>query len=182
MTTEIFMSWFQRFVKFSGASITNPALLLLDSHVTHTQNISVIEYARKNGVVMLCFPPHCIHRLQPLDVGFMKPLSVYYDYACSTWLMSHPGRIITTFQISEIFANAYIQAATMSTAINAFQKYGIWPFNQNNFTDSDFSAASTTDVPLANNESETGPLNVGVQQQPPPPILEDIPLKQICLL
>lgn len=177
MTSEIFMSWFQRFVNFSGASITNPVLLLLDGHVTHTQNISVIEYARKNGVVMLCFPPHCTHRLQPLDVGFMKPLSVYYDHACSDWLRSHPGRIITTFQISEIFANAYIQAATMSTAIKAFQKCGIWPFNQNNFTDSDFLAASTTDVPLANNESETGPLNVGIQQQPPPPILEEHPLE-----
>ncbi|CAG4989066.1 unnamed protein product [Parnassius apollo] len=41
---------------------------------------------------------------------------------------------------------------------------------------SDFSAASTTDVPLANNGSETGPSNVGIQQQPPPPILEEHPL------
>lgn len=98
MTTETFMGWFKRFVTFSGASITKPVLLLLDGHVTHTQNIQVIEYARKNGVVMLCFPPHCTHR--PLDVGFMKPLSAYYDHSCSNWLRSHPGRIITTFQIS----------------------------------------------------------------------------------
>lgn len=77
MTTETFVSWFQRFVNFSGASIATPVLLLLDGHVTNTQNIEVIEHARKNGVVMLCFPPHCTHRLQPLDVGFMKPLSVY---------------------------------------------------------------------------------------------------------
>ncbi|CAG9561341.1 unnamed protein product [Danaus chrysippus] len=39
MTTETFMSWFQRFVIFSGVSITKPVLLLLDGHVTHTQNI-----------------------------------------------------------------------------------------------------------------------------------------------
>ncbi|KAG5871023.1 hypothetical protein JTB14_033026 [Gonioctena quinquepunctata] len=47
MTTETFMSWFQQFVKFSGASITNPVLLLLDGHVTHMQNIEVIENAHK---------------------------------------------------------------------------------------------------------------------------------------
>ncbi|XP_037977944.1 MFS-type transporter clz9 isoform X2 [Plutella xylostella] len=176
MTSEVFMSWFQRFVRFCGASITNPVLLLLDGHITHTQNIEVIEYARKSGVVMLCFPPHCTHRLQPLDVGFMKPLSVYYDHACSNWLRSHPGRIITTFQISEIFANAYIQAATMSTAINAFKKCGIWPFNQNNFTESDFLAASTTDVPLAHEPGIDEPSNVEIQQQQPP-ILEEHPLE-----
>lgn len=164
MTTETFMSWFQRFVTFSGASITKPVLLLLDGHVTHTQNIQVIEYARKNGVVMLCFPPHCTHKLQPLDVGFMKPLSAYYDHACSNWLRSHPGRIITTFQISEIFADAYIQAATMSTAINAFKKCGIWPYNQNKFTDSDFLAASTTDIPLRNDGPETASSTAEIQQ------------------
>lgn len=86
---------------------------------------------------MLCVPPHCTHRLQPLDVGFMKSLSVFYDHACSNWLRSQPGRIITTFQISETFADAYIQSATMSTALNAFRKWGIWPFDQNNLTDSD---------------------------------------------
>ncbi|CAH1963196.1 unnamed protein product [Acanthoscelides obtectus] len=166
MTTETFMTWIQRFVKFSGASITNPDLMLLDGHVTHTQNLEVIESARKNGVVMLCFPPHCTHRLQPLDVGFMKPLSVYYDQACSNWLRSHPGRIITTFQISEIFAHAYIQAETMATAINAFKKCGIWPFDQSNFTDSDFLAASTTDVPLRNSEPETGASSAEIQHPP----------------
>ncbi|XP_074038536.1 uncharacterized protein [Leptinotarsa decemlineata] len=164
MTTETFMTWLQRFVNFSGASLATPVLLLLDGHVTYTQNIEVIEHARKNGGIMLCFPPHCTHRLQPLDVGFMKPLSVYYDHACTNWLRSHPGRVITTFQISEIFADAYIQAATMSTAINAFKKCGIWPFNQNNFSDS----AASTDVPLANDEPETAPATDEDQQQQPP--------------
>ncbi|CAK1593073.1 unnamed protein product [Parnassius mnemosyne] len=43
--------------------------------------------------------------------------------------------------------------------------------------DLDFLAASTTNVPLANNESETGPLNVGIQQQSALPILEELPLE-----
>lgn len=66
----------------------------------------------------------------------------------------------------------------MSTAINAFQNCGKWPFNQNNYTDLDYLAASTTDVPLANNvtTTETGPFNVGILQHPPPPTLEvDLP-------
>ncbi|KAK9880357.1 hypothetical protein WA026_010242 [Henosepilachna vigintioctopunctata] len=108
----------------------------------------------------------------------MKPLSVYYDHACSNWLRSHPGQIITTFQMSEIFADAYIQVATMSTAINAFKKCGIWPFNQNNFTDSDFLAASTTNIPLTNNEPETASSTAEIQQPLQPP-LEENPLEPV---
>lgn len=84
--------------------------------------------------------------MQPADVAFMKPLSTYYDHAVTGWLRSHPGRVVTVFQISEIFGNAYVQAATMSTAINSFRKCGIWPYNQNNFTDADFISAETTNI------------------------------------
>ncbi|CAG5047490.1 unnamed protein product [Parnassius apollo] len=34
----------------------------------------------------------------------------------------------------------------MSTAINGFRKCGIWPYNQNNFTDADFISAETTNI------------------------------------
>ncbi|CAH2088512.1 unnamed protein product [Euphydryas editha] len=145
ITTEIFLTWFKKFIRFSGATRTNHVLLLLDGHVSHTQNLEVIDLARKNGVIILCFPPHCTHKMQPADNAFMRPLSTYYDHAVSAWLRSHPGRVVTVFQISEIFGNAYIQTATMSTAINAFRKCGIWPYNQNNFTDADFISAATTD-------------------------------------
>ncbi|XP_023312376.1 uncharacterized protein LOC111692555 [Anoplophora glabripennis] len=133
MTTDVFVSWFKSFIQFSRASKDNPVLLLLDGHATHTKNIELIDVARENGVVIICFPPHCTHRLQPLDVSFMKPLSVYYDQAAIAWLRSNP---------------ACIQAAIMSTAINGFRKCGIWPFNPENFTDADFLAAETTNINL----------------------------------
>ncbi|XP_025829864.1 uncharacterized protein LOC112904326 [Agrilus planipennis] len=153
ITSEIFLTWFKNFIKFSGATPTNHVLLLLDGHVSHTKNLEVIDLARKNGVIILCFPPHCTHRLQPADVAFMKPLSTYYDHAVTGWLRSHPGRVVTVFQISEIFGNAYLQAATMSTAINAFRKCGIWPYNLNNFTDADFISAETTNINIADSSN-----------------------------
>lgn len=155
MTTEIFTIWFKQFIQFSGASPSNKVLLLLDGHASHTQNLDVIDLARQHGVVIICFPPHCTHKLQPADVAFMKPLSTYYDHAASNWLRSHPGRVITMFQISEIFGQAYMQAATMSTAVNGFRKCGIWPYNQDNFSDVDFIAAETTNIPLAQDNPTT---------------------------
>lgn len=43
-------------------------LLLIDNHSSHT-SLEAIEYSRENRIVLLSFPPHCSHRLQPLDVG-----------------------------------------------------------------------------------------------------------------
>ena len=42
-------------------------------------NMEVIDLARPNEVVLLYQPPHCSHKMQPLDVSFMKPLSIYYN-------------------------------------------------------------------------------------------------------
>lgn len=41
----------------------NPVLHLLDRHATHTQNPQLIDGLRNNGVTVICFPPHTIHRL-----------------------------------------------------------------------------------------------------------------------
>lgn len=43
------------------------------------KNIELINMAREHNVIVVCFPPHCTHRLQPLDVSFVAPLSTYYE-------------------------------------------------------------------------------------------------------
>ena len=64
--------------------------------------------------------------MQPVDVSFMKPLSTYYDQELEKWLRNNPGRIVTTFQITELFGYAYVKAATSQTAANGFRKTGIF--------------------------------------------------------
>src|SRR5699024_4365144 len=62
----LFLKWLNRFIEWSHATKEDPVLLLLDGHATHVKSLEVIDLARENGVVLLCFPPHCTHRLQPL--------------------------------------------------------------------------------------------------------------------
>lgn len=142
----LFFTWFKKFVEFSRASKESPVLLLLDGHSSHTKNLDVIRYGRENGVVMLCFPPHCTHRLQPLDVAFMKPLSAYYDDEVRKFLRTNPGRVVTLHQISSLFSAAYLRAATMFTAINGFNATGAWPVNMAVFSEADFLPSATTDL------------------------------------
>ena len=62
--------------------------------------------------------------------------------------------MVTQFQIAALFGSAYLEAATMTNAINSFQKAGVWPVNRNIFFKADFLAAETTDI----NFSETIPV------------------------
>ena len=141
MQTNIFTIWFQHFVKVSGATTDNKVLLILDGHATHTHNLDVINMARENGVYLLSLPPHCSHKLQPLDVAFMKPLSTYYTHAVETWLRQHPGRRVTVFQLASLSGKAYLKSATAQNAASGFRKTGIYPLDRHIFQDHEFAPA-----------------------------------------
>ena len=115
-------------------------------------NMEVIDLARANGVVLLCLPPHCSHKMQPLDASFMKPLSIYYDQELEKWLCNHLGRVVTTFQVAELFGIAYTKAATAQTAINGFKKTGLFPTNRDIFEPHDFAPCQPTNINSGNND------------------------------
>nr|CAI5837100.1 unnamed protein product [Callosobruchus analis] len=117
MTAELFLGWFKKFIKFSGATFDRPVLLLLDGHRTRTQNIDVIIETRSNGVIILCLPPHTNNKLQVAEIAYMRPLSVYYDQQITAWFRSNPGMVISVRQVAEIFGKAFVQACKMATAV-----------------------------------------------------------------
>ena len=67
MTTELFLECLRHFVKHVRCSKTERALLLLNNHESHV-SIEATDFCRDNGIILLTFPPHCSHRLQPLDL------------------------------------------------------------------------------------------------------------------
>jgi hypothetical protein len=46
----------------------NKFLLLLDNY-RNLLHLSTVDFCTENGIIFLSFPPHCSHRLQPLDVS-----------------------------------------------------------------------------------------------------------------
>ena len=137
--SDLFLEYLKHFVAYTKCSKGSPVLLILDGHKTHTKNMTTIEYARDNGVVILSLPPHTSHKLQPLDRSFFKPLKSAFNAACSTWLRKHPGRRITIDKLGELFNTAYLKAAgTLENAVSGFKCTGIIPFNPEMLPSSEF--------------------------------------------
>ncbi|KAJ8050024.1 hypothetical protein HOLleu_03046 [Holothuria leucospilota] len=63
----------------------------------------------------------------------MKPISTYYDQELEKWLRNNPDRVVTTFQVAELFGHAYMKAATAQIAASGFHKTGIYPTNRDIF-------------------------------------------------
>ena len=88
----------EHFVNVAKPSKERPVLMLLDNHDSHL-SVRVLEYAKENGVVMLSFPAHCSHKLQPLDCSIFGPLKNYLPGTMDTWMSTHPGQTMTIYDL-----------------------------------------------------------------------------------
>ncbi|XP_018572750.1 uncharacterized protein LOC108912073 [Anoplophora glabripennis] len=151
MVGDLFLKWLRHFVAFVNASVTNKVLLILDGHSSH-KNIEALEFAKANGVIMLCLPPHCTRRMQPTDVAFFGPLQAYYDREMATWMKSHPSRTVGLYQVAQIFGKAYETAASVKNITSGFEKTGIYPFNPHIFSEDMYLPSEVTENELNNND------------------------------
>lgn len=71
--------------------------------------------------------------MQPLDVGFMKPLSDYYTEEVAAWKQAGHG--VTMKDVFSLFKKAFLRAKKVETAENAIAKVGICPFDSAVFPD-----------------------------------------------
>jgi hypothetical protein len=80
MTSELFIDLLKHIRTLTNCSMERKLLIVLDNHASHT-SIEAILFCRKNGIVLLSFPPHCSHKLQPLDVSVFGPFKINFRAA-----------------------------------------------------------------------------------------------------
>lgn len=87
MTIELFPQALEFLISKMNVSLQNPGLLIMDDHDSHV-TLNVIDLARRSGLIILTFPPHCSHRMQPLDVSIFGPFKTYYNQRCTKYLQT----------------------------------------------------------------------------------------------
>jgi len=103
------------------------------------------QLCKENGVILLTFPPHCSHKLQPLDRSVCGPLKRYYNDACSRWMLNHLGRTISIHDVGGLLGDAYPCNIT-----SGFRVAGIYSFNLDVFGENEFLPSAVTDRPDSN--------------------------------
>lgn len=154
MTGPNFRKYLNHFHKHVGSTKENPCLLILDNHDSHL-DIECLDFCVENGIVLLSFPPHCSHKLQPCDVSVYGPFKHYYHMAVDHWMAANPGKPFTIYNIPTAVRIALPKAATMKNILSAFSTTGIVPFNPLIFKDEDFLCSDVTDRPFINEEPST---------------------------
>jgi DDE superfamily endonuclease len=168
MTSELFLKVLEHIQAHTQASVDNKILLLLDNHESHI-SLAAIEYCVENGIVMLSFPPHTSHRLQPLDVAVYGPFKRSYASAQNDLLAEKSGKSlsvfilifsyilyisgspITIYDVPKLAKIAYAAAFTDRNILAAFEKPGIVPLNSQVFGEDDFALSYVTDRPHPEN-------------------------------
>lgn len=152
----IFVHFLHHFIKHVRPSVDRPVLLLLDNHETHV-NISVIDLAKKSGIILLTFHPHTSHKMQPLDRGVFGPFKTYYNEAMNNWMISpgNAGKPVTIYEVAALAGLAFPRAFNPSNIMKGFKVSGFAPFNPNIFNDIDFMPANVTDRPMPQNSEDS---------------------------
>lgn len=169
MTGPNFLSYLEFFKKHAMPNLANPHLIIFDNHESHI-TIDSINFCKENGIHLLTIPPHTSQKLQPLDRIVFGTLKSYYNAACDHWMLNHPGRPLTIYDLAGCLKNAYPDAMSPRNIQKSFEITGIFPFNSDIFTEDEFLSSYVTD-----RESDLT-VNMETLRNPSPSVLSGIPV------
>ena len=107
MNEDFFVNFIKHFIYHVRSSKERPVLPILDNMDAHISP-TAIDLARENGVVMLTIPPRTSHYLQPLDRTCYGPFKTAFGVAIDEWMRSHPGCIVTIYDVPSLVAVAQL--------------------------------------------------------------------------
>lgn len=150
MNEDIFRLWAERFVAWSGASITHPVALIVDNHYSHLA-LSTLVYLRDHNVRVVGLHPHTTHVLCALDVSFFRGFKANLERA--VFQMRAEGKYVTKYSISGAIRAAYVRStevtldpltgARKSPIISGFRATGVYPLDTDVLTDDVFAMSDS---------------------------------------
>ena len=136
----------KHFLKHTKCSKDRPVILILDNHDSHIRIVTT-DLFKENGVTLLTLPPHCSHKLQPLDRSVYGTFKTFLIKLQCFNMVSHPGKTITIYDVAELVGKADEQALTPKTIRSGIAPSGIWPFNRDVFGEDEFLSSYVSDRP-----------------------------------
>jgi hypothetical protein len=108
-------------------------VFLMDGHCSH-YSLDLLEYAQKNNIIILGYPPHCTHVLQGLDVVCFAEMKTEFCKEIHAFEDSHMWGV-GKGDFAGVFGRAYLHAFTPEAVKAAFTATGVHPFNPDIITE-----------------------------------------------
>ena len=143
MKQDIFPQILKHFIDNMSVLKDQPGLLIMDNHNSHI-TIEAVKLAKEHDLSLLTLPPHCSHKLQPLDVGVFRAFKRFYISFCDEWHLSHPGETLPLYYVAELSNKVFVKSCTLENITLSFRRSGIFPFNSNIFTEDEFLPSTVT--------------------------------------
>jgi hypothetical protein len=106
----------------------NWRLLFVDGHGSHVTT-EFLQKALEKKILVVIYPPHTTHRLQPLDVGCLAPLATYYSQSLESFSNSSEGLTRMSQKESlDVFRPALQKAFTEANIKSSWKKTGLVPW------------------------------------------------------
>lgn len=167
VNSEIFKEWLTS--HFIPRKPVGKVLLILDGHKSHTNDVLMLEFAEENDIILLGFPSHTTHFLQPLDRSFFKSLKSHWNCVCNTFMRNNPARKINRAVFGQLLGQAWNKAATVETGANGFKATGIHPLNRDAIPDYAFLGDDGTNEDISRTvDSESNMTNLCIQSRAVP--------------
>ncbi|KAJ8117808.1 hypothetical protein OPT61_g1085 [Boeremia exigua] len=102
-------------------------LLILDGHGSHVTK-AFIDYCDAHKILLMVYPPHSTHTLQPLDVVCFAPLAKNYTKELNHHLQKSQGILsINLSDFFNLFWPAWVTTFTKTLVETSFSATGIYP-------------------------------------------------------
>ena len=123
---SIGLSFLKHFIESTQSSSSSPyKLLLFDGHDSHdTEEFK--QLAKSHNIIILKFPPHLTHLMQPLDVGCFQTYKYWHKMAVHQAIRNLELNYNTASFLRD-FPSFREKTFTEKTIVHAFQKAGMWP-------------------------------------------------------
>lgn len=128
MNSKIFLQWLH-ISKFTHPFNENSVPILLDDHKSH-ETLDVVNFCRNYNIHLISSPPRAIHKLQPLNRTFMKPLKTRYE-RYDLWMGTNAEAPITDYDIAGFVREAFTKVNRLEIAVSGFKCTGIYPLDRN---------------------------------------------------
>ena len=125
---------------------TKKHLLLMDSHNSHTFNYQFMVLMVKYGIIVMAFPAHTTHLIQPLDNLPFAIFKTEWFEALRKLIRKMYAKKLSKMVFFSVFVPAWDKAITVRIIQAGFRKTGIWPVDRSVISNDSMGPA--IDTPL----------------------------------